>query len=106
MLYPADELDHALATGKNHVRQGKKIYLLTRELKKKTSMLQSRISGNPKAPLLAQGAVIKLRTFQAPSIEDFLIEADPRFRPPSQWKKRSQALRDLSTLPLPSWKIR
>ena len=97
---PADELEHALATGKNHVRQGKKIYLLTRELKKKTSMLQSRISGNPQVPLLARSSH-QIENFQAPSIEDFLTEADPRFRPPSQWKKRSQALRDLSTLPSP-----
>ena len=63
-------------------------------------MLQSRISGNPQAPLLARSSH-QIENFQAPSIEDFLIEADPRFRPPSQWKKRSHALRDLSTLPSP-----
>ena len=37
---PSDELEHALATGKNHVRHGKNVYLLTRELKEKTSNLQ------------------------------------------------------------------
>ena len=63
-------------------------------------MLQSRISGNPQAPLLARSSH-QIENFQAPSIEDFLIEADPRFRPPSQWKKRGHALRDLSTLPSP-----
>ena len=43
-----DDLEHALSTGKNHIRHGKKVYLLTRELKEKASRLQRRISGNPK----------------------------------------------------------
>ena len=30
-----------------------------------------------------------------------MIKADPRFKPPSQWKKRGQALRDLASLPPP-----
>ena len=97
---PADELEHALATGKNHVRHGKKVYLLTRELKEKTSKLQKRISGNPDAPLLARSSH-PVEKFQAPSLEEFLIETDPRFQPPSQWKKRSNALRNLSALPSP-----
>ena len=97
---PADELEHALATGKNHVRHGKKVYLLTRELKEKTSKLQKRISGNPNAPLLARSSH-PVEKFQAPSLEEFLIETDPRFQPPSQWKKRSNALRNLSALPSP-----
>ena len=33
-------------------------------------------------------------------MEEFLTEADPRFKPPSQWKK-GLALRDLSTLKPP-----
>ena len=44
----------------------------------------------------------RVEKFQAPSMEDFLLEADPRFQPPAQWKKRSAALRDLSALPAPS----
>ena len=78
----------------------KKVYLLTRELKEKTSKLQKRISGNPDAPLLARSSH-PVEKFQAPSLEEFLIETDPRFQPPSQWKKRSNALRNLSALPSP-----
>ena len=85
---PGDELEHALATGKNHVRHGPKVYLLTRELKDKASSLQKRISGNPDAPLLAQTSH-PIEKFQAPAMEEFLIGADPRFQPPSKWKKRS-----------------
>ncbi len=98
---PPDELDHALATGQNHVRHGQKVYLLTRELREQATELQKRISGNPDALLLAR-ASHRVEKFQAPSVEDFLLEADPRFQPPAQWKKRSAALRDLSALPSPS----
>ena len=97
---PMDELEHALATGKNHIRQGKKVYLLTRDLKDKASRLQKRISGNPDAPLLARTSH-PVEKFQAPALEEFLVEADPRFKPPAMWKKRSTALRDLSALPTP-----
>jgi SNF2 family DNA or RNA helicase len=98
---PGDELEHALATGKNHVRHGKKVYLLTRELKDKASRLQKRISGNPDAPLLAQTSH-PIEKFQAPAMEEFIIGADPQFQPPSKWKKRSAALRDLTALPKPN----
>ena len=97
---PMDELEHALATGKNHIRHGKKVYLLTRDLKDKASRLQKRISGNPDAPLLARTSH-PIEKFQAPALEEFLVEADPRFKPPAMWKKRSTALRDLSALPTP-----
>ena len=97
---PSDELEHALATGKNHVCHGKKVYLLTRDLKEKASRLQRRVSGNPDAPLLARTSH-PVEKFQAPALEEFLLEADPRFQPPTQWKKRSAALRDLSALSTP-----
>ena len=98
---PSDELEHALATGQNHVRHGNKVYLLTRDLLDKATELQRRISGNPDALLLAR-ASHRVEKFQAPSVEDFLLQADPRFQPPARWKKRSAALRDLSSLPSPS----
>jgi len=97
---PADELEHALATGKNHVRHEQKVYLLTRDLKEKASRLQRRISGNPDAPLLAR-TTHPIEKFQAPALEEFLVELDRRFKPPAMWKKRSTALRDLSALATP-----
>ena len=97
---PDDELEHALATGKNHIRFGKKVYLLTRELKDKACRLQRRVSGDPSAPLLAR-ARHPIEKFQAPALEELLTGADPRFQPPARWKKRSTALRDLSTLSPP-----
>ena len=97
---PASVLDHALATGKNHIRHGKKVYLLTRDLKNQASRLQRHISGNPDAPLLTR-STHQIEKFQAPSMEEFLKEADPRFQPPAEWRRRSTALRNLSTLTSP-----
>ena len=98
--YSADELEHALATGKNHLRHGKKVYLLSRDLKEKASRIQRRVSANPDAPLLARSSH-PIEKFQAPGLEDFLLEADPRFQTPAKWKKRSSALRNLSGSPRP-----
>jgi SNF2 family DNA or RNA helicase len=98
---PTDELEHVIATGQNHDRHDGKVYFFTRDLRDKATQLQRRISGNPNALLLAR-ASHRVEKFQAPSMETFLIEADPRFKPPAQWKKRSAALRDLSALPEPS----
>ena len=97
---PSDLLEHALATGQNHIKHGKKVYFLTRELREKTTQLLRRVSGNPDAPLLARSSH-PVEKFQAPALEEFLTEADPRFKPPAQWKKRSLALRDLSALTFP-----
>ena len=49
---------------------GKKVYLLTRELKEKTSKLQKRISGNPDALLLARSSH-PVEKFQAPPLKNF-----------------------------------
>ena len=99
-MIPEEDIENALATGKNHIRDGKKVYLLTREIKEKANALAKQISGNPDAPLLAR-TTHSIEKFQAPTIEEFLIDADPRFQPPAEWKKRNLSLRDLSNLPSP-----
>ena len=94
---PIDLIEHALATGKNHFRHGKHTYLLTKELREKTAKVQRQASGHADAPLLAQSTHSVTR-FQSTTLDELLTEADPRFRPPAQWKKRGLALRDLSSL--------
>ena len=97
---PMELIEHALATGRNHFKHGKNTFLLSKELREKTANVQRQASGQADAPLLAQ-STHNISRFQSITIEDFLIEADPRFKPPSQWKKRGQALRDLASLPPP-----
>ena len=51
---PIDAIEHALSTGRNHIKYGKHTYLLTKELRNKTAKIQRQSSGNPEAPLLVQ----------------------------------------------------
>ena len=97
---PIELIEHALATGRNHFKHGKNTYLLTKELREKTARVQRQASGQADAPLLAQ-STHSISRFQSTTIEEFLTEADPRFRPPAQWKKRGLALQDLSSLQAP-----
>ena len=97
---PIEEIEHALATGRNHFKHGNLTFLLTKELREKTAHVQRQASGQTDSPLLAQSSHCVSR-FQSTTLETFLAEADPRFRPPAQWKKRGLALRDLSSLNSP-----
>ena len=97
---PIEEIEHALATGRNHFKHGNLTFLLTKELREKTAHVQRQASGETDSPLLAQSSHCVSR-FQSTTLETFLAEADPRFRPPAQWKKRGLALRDLSSLNSP-----
>jgi SNF2 family DNA or RNA helicase len=97
---PLEIIENALATGKNHIKNGQKTYLLTKDLRKKVAQVQKQASGDAEAPLLAKSSH-NISRFQSTTMEEFLTEADPRFKPPSQWKKRGLALRDLSTLKPP-----
>ena len=98
---PQEEIEHALATGKNHVRDGNKVYLITKELKDKATQLQKRITGDLDTPLLSQFSYT-IEKYKVASIEEFVLSADPLFKPPKEWKKRSGALKDLSSLPAPT----
>ncbi len=97
---PTETIEQALATGRNHFKHGEKTFLITPELKEKAARVQRRASGQADAPLLARSSHPVTR-FQSLSLESFLSEEDPRFRPPEQWKKRAIALGNLSSLPTP-----
>ena len=98
---PIEVIEHALATGRNHLKHGKHTYLLSKELREKTLQVQRQTSGDAEGLLLAYSTQ-SISRFQSTTIEDILTDADPRFKPPSQWKKRSLALQDLSSLPAPN----
>ena len=98
---PIDAIEHALSTGRNHIKHGNHTYLLTKDLRNKIAKTQRQSSGNPEAPLLAQSNY-SVSPFQSIALEEILIESDPRFQPPAQWRKRSIALRNLSSLKKPS----
>jgi len=98
---PISLIDHALSTGRNHIVYGQHTYLLTKELREKVGKVQRQASGTADAPLLSQSKHLITR-FQSTSLEETFTEADPRFKTPTQWKKRGLALKNLSTLSKPA----
>ena len=97
---PPEIIEHALSTGKNHLKQGKQTFLITKDLREKMAQVQRAISGQAGGSPLAQFSDT-INRFQSTSLGDFLSVADPRFAPPAQWKKRASALHNLSHLKTP-----
>ena len=97
---PISLIDHALSTGRNHIVHGQHTYLLTKELREKVGHVQRQASGTADAPLLSQSKHLITR-FQSTSLEETFTQADPRFKTPTQWKKRGLALKNLSALGMP-----
>ena len=63
--------------------------------------MQRRLSGDLEAPLLSQFSHT-VEKYQATSLEEYVLSADPRFKPPAEWRKRSVALQNLSSLKAPA----
>jgi len=97
---PLEIIEHAVSTGKNHLRQGKQTFLITKDLREKMARVQRAISGQADGSLLAHYSDT-INRFQSTSLGDLLSVADPRFAPPAQWKKRATALHNLSHLKPP-----
>ena len=98
---PRDQIENALATGRNHVRHNEKVYLITRELREKALQLQRRLSGDPEVPLLSQFCH-EVAKYQTTSIGEYILSADPHFKPPAEWRKRSVSLQDITSLHPPA----
>jgi SNF2 family DNA or RNA helicase len=94
---PQSEIDHALAVGQTFLESGSKVYLLPQEKLEKFHLLQRRLSGNPRAPLLHYGK-FPVPNESSPEAEEMITELDPNFKPPATWTARGNALRDLSQL--------
>ena len=91
------EIEHALAIGQNYLESGNKVYFFPKEKLEKLHLLQRKLSGNPKAPLLHHGTFPVSRV-SSPEAEEMIAEFDPNFQAPQTWKERGTALRDLSQL--------
>lgn len=98
---PIELIEHALSTGRNHFIHGSNTYLLTKDLREKLAQVQRQASGVADTPLLSRSTHV-VTAFQSTSLEETLTEADPRFKTPSQWKKRGLALKNLSALSQPT----
>ena len=94
------EISQSLAGGKSYIQAGDRVYLLKKSKLEKLRNLQSSLTEAPDAPLLHRGSY-RIPYSRTPKVEDEISELNPNFKPPSTWRARSEALRDLSKLPQP-----
>ena len=52
--------------------------------------------------LFCPNFLMRLRNTRPLLLEEFIVSADPRFKPPAEWRKRCKALKDLGALTSPS----
>ena len=93
----------SINSGCHYVESGQKVFLIKKRSLEKLHALQQSLESSPDAPLLHQGTY-NVPFSRAPEIENELVALNPNFKPPSTWRGRSAALRDLSKLispPLP-----
>lgn len=92
-----DDLRAALAAGRRFVEDGKRIYLLPPEQLDRLSRAQAALAGGTAAPVVAR-RVQRVSGARIPELQDMLDNLSPDYQPPAAWRKRAEALRDLSRL--------
>ena len=99
-----EELRAALAAGRRFVEDGKKIYLLPPDQLERLAKAQAALAGGTAAPVVAR-KIQRVTAARIPELQDMLDEISPDAQTPDGWRRRAEALRDLSRLepaPLPT----
>jgi superfamily II DNA or RNA helicase len=99
-----EDLRSALAAGRRFVEDGKKIYLLPPDQIERLSRAQAALAGGTAAPL-ASRRTQRVSAARIPELQDMLETLSPDYQPPPAWRRRAEALRDLSRLdpaPIPA----
>jgi superfamily II DNA or RNA helicase len=88
----------AVASGRGYVEDGKAIYLIDQSRLEKIQAAHRKLAGDPAE---AGSAVRRHRISKARAAEvnDLLEEIAPHFQAPDTWRRRSTALRNLTSLP-------
>ncbi len=97
---PEQSVRQSINSGCHYVESGEKVFLTKKRSLEKLHALQRSLESSPDAPLLHQGSY-SVPFSRAPEIENELVAINPNFKPPSTWRDRSAALRDLSKLASP-----
>ena len=95
----AAAIQSAAATGRGYVEDGDTVYLIDQQKLERLAAAQRAL-----AETSGTGGLTARRTHRIPAarvaeVQDVLDELAPAFQPPDAWRERSEALRDLSTLP-------
>lgn len=93
-------ISQSIKSGRRYVETGDRVYLIDKSRVESLHKLQKSLSNSPDAPLLHHGRY-RVPIARTPEVEEELSELNPNFKPPSTWRARSAALKDLAKLSLP-----
>jgi len=99
-----EQLRHALAAGRNYVEDGKKIYLLPPAEMARLASAQAALAGGTGAAVAAR-RTLRVGKARIPELQELLESLAPDYQAPAGWRRRAEALRDLSRLqpaPIPA----
>ena len=95
------QISQSLNTGKHYIESGEKVFLIKRSKLDSLNSVQKQLTGDFNAPLLHNGSY-KIPYSRSLEIEEPLSELNPNFKPPSTWRARSEALKQLEKLQAPA----
>lgn len=91
------KLRMAVSTGRGYVETDGKIYLLDAGKIEKLTKAQRELSNDPQASLEIR-RTLKIRSGRVPEAHAIMETLSPAFQPSDAWRRRGEALRDLSAL--------
>ncbi|MGH8020308.1 MAG: DEAD/DEAH box helicase [Opitutaceae bacterium] len=91
------DVHESLATGRTYVEAGGRLYLFDSDRIQKLHTAQKALGGSTAAPLLGRSRHRVARTRVA-EIDALLDDVSPNVRAPAEWRRRSEALRNLTSL--------
>ena len=92
-----EQLRLALAAGRNYVEDGKKIYLLPPAEMSRLASAQAALAGGTGAAVAAR-RTLRVGKARIPELQDLLETISPGYQAPAGWRRRAEALRDLTRL--------
>lgn len=96
---PERDLRSALASGLGHVEHQGRIWLLDAGKVAALTQAQRSLAGDPGVSV-APVRSMRVRSGAVAEVSEIIEELAPGFEPPESWRRRSEALRNLSSLPL------
>ncbi len=92
-----EQLRQALAAGRNYVEDGKKIYLLPPPALARLASAQAALAGGTGAAVAAR-RTLRVGKARIPELQELIESLAPDYQPPAGWRRRAEALRDLTRL--------
>ena len=99
-----EDLRAALAAGRRFVEDGKKIYLLPPDQLERLAKAQAALAGGTAAPVVSRRTQ-RVSSARIPELQEMLDTLSPDYQPPSAWRRRAEALKNLDRLepaPIPA----